>query len=168
MPIKRDVILSCGADEVCVFFASRGIGPTAWDTERTTHIRRRFVLLGQTLDGMRVWDIRRALQALGQIPGLAEPPIRIEARGNQAVLAAYASLWEPRVREVVLDSPPFRHRDGPTLACISRILEIPQAVALLLPEREIVLRAESSQEWRWLTDLAERIGGDVRLETMQP
>ncbi len=48
------------------FIAPRGIGPTQWSSNRTkqTHIRRRFMLLGQTLDGMRVWDVRRAIQAL--------------------------------------------------------------------------------------------------------
>ena len=48
------------------FVAPRGIGRTAWnaDPAKQTQIRRRFMLLGQTLDGMRVWDVRRALQAL--------------------------------------------------------------------------------------------------------
>src|SRR5206468_4080514 len=46
------------------FFAPRGVGLTAWsgDEKKRTQIRRRFMLLGQTLDGLRVWDIRRAVQ----------------------------------------------------------------------------------------------------------
>ena len=38
-------------------------GPTAWDQtsfQQTQH-RRRFFLLGQTLEGMQVWDTRRAV-----------------------------------------------------------------------------------------------------------
>ena len=48
------------------WFAPRGVGLTAWtgDEKRQTKIRRRFQLLGQTLDGMRVWDIRRAIQTI--------------------------------------------------------------------------------------------------------
>ena len=48
------------------FFAPRGVGLTAWSggEKRLTKIRRRFMLLGQTLDGMRVWDIRRAIQVI--------------------------------------------------------------------------------------------------------
>ena len=51
------------------YVCPRGIGPAAWtgDEKKQTQIRRRFMLLGQTLDGMRVWDIRRTIQALGQI-----------------------------------------------------------------------------------------------------
>lgn len=48
------------------FFAPRGRGLTAWsgDDKKQIQIRRRFMLLGQTLDGMRAWDIRRAIQAI--------------------------------------------------------------------------------------------------------
>src|SRR5688572_32237130 len=47
---------------VVAFVAPRGIGPTAWDADerKQTHIRRRFLLLGQTLDGMRVWEDRKS------------------------------------------------------------------------------------------------------------
>ena len=48
--------------------APRGVGPTAFDPseKKQTQIRRRFMLLGQTLDGMQVWDVRRAIQAIRQ------------------------------------------------------------------------------------------------------
>src|SRR6185436_17699381 len=51
---------------VLAYVAPRGVGLTAWsgDEKRQTQIRRRFMLLGQTLDGMRVWDIRRAVQVV--------------------------------------------------------------------------------------------------------
>src|SRR5262249_56879890 len=44
------------------YVAPRGVGPTAWDQteKKQIQIRRRFQLLGQTLDGMRVWGVRRA------------------------------------------------------------------------------------------------------------
>ena len=47
-----------------VLVPPRGIGPTCWAKPGTSvdqHIKRRFVLVGQTLDGQRVWDVRRAL-----------------------------------------------------------------------------------------------------------
>jgi hypothetical protein len=38
------------------FFAPRGVGPTSFSTQEpyATHVRRRFMLLGQTLAGMQV------------------------------------------------------------------------------------------------------------------
>src|SRR4051812_11924168 len=59
-----------------VFFPPRGLGPMAWETNGTkqTHIRRRFMLLGQTLDSMRVWDVRRAIQTLRRMDGYRDTP----------------------------------------------------------------------------------------------
>jgi hypothetical protein len=58
---------------VTTYFAPRGIGPTAWnpDERKQTQIRRRFMLLGQTRDSMRVWDVRRAIQAIRKIDSLS-------------------------------------------------------------------------------------------------
>ena len=53
------------ADRPIALIVPRGVGPTAWeDGTVDTHIRRRFALLGQTLDGMRAWDVGRGLRAL--------------------------------------------------------------------------------------------------------
>src|SRR6185369_14420930 len=48
------------------YFAPRGIGLTASssDTKKQTQTRRRFMLLGQTFNGMQSWDIRRAVQMI--------------------------------------------------------------------------------------------------------
>ena len=44
------------------YVCPRGVGPTAFNSNerKRTHIRRRFMLLGQTQDGMQTWDIKRA------------------------------------------------------------------------------------------------------------
>ncbi|MGB9602975.1 MAG: alpha/beta hydrolase family protein, partial [Limisphaerales bacterium] len=49
-----------------IYFAPRGIGPDDWNLSprKMTHILRRFMLIGQTLEGMRVFDIMRAVAAL--------------------------------------------------------------------------------------------------------
>lgn len=155
---------SCARNETCVFFAPTGVGPTAWDPEHTTHIRRRFALLGQSLDAMRAWDIRRALQAIREVPELADAPIEIRARGETGLLAVYASIWEPGVKRLLLSSPPSSHRDGPILPFVSRILDVPQALGLLLPERSLVLQTTAPDQWNWLQELARGVGGDLRLE----
>ena len=62
--------------------------------------------VGQTLDGMRVWDIQRAIKALRQIDGLEMAPLTIEAEGKMAVNALHASLCETMVNNL-LQSPHF-------------------------------------------------------------
>ncbi len=114
--------------EATVFFAPRGIGLTAWSggEKRLTQIRRRFMLLGQTLDGMRVWDIRRAVQVLHSLPGMDSAKIELQAEGNMAVNALYAALFEPEVRRLNLSGLPKSQRDGPDYLGVLTITDIPQ------------------------------------------
>jgi hypothetical protein len=79
------------------YVCPRGIGPTAWDQSKRkqTQHRRRFMLLGQTQDSMRVWDVRRAITALQTIAGLKEVPLWLQAQGVMSGVALYAALFEP-------------------------------------------------------------------------
>src|ERR1051325_9494259 len=113
-------------NSVVAFFAPRGVGPTRWDGEarKQTHIRRRFMLLGQTLDGMRVWDIRRALQAVRSFRSLQGVPLSVEAHHDLAVDALYASLFEPGVAALELRLMPASHGNGPDYLNVLRVLDI--------------------------------------------
>src|SRR5438034_2711688 len=117
---------------VCVYFAPRGIGPTAWsgDAKKQVQIRRRFMLLGQTLEGMRVWDIRRAVQAVRSFHSLQGLPLSLEASHNAGVNAVYASLFENGIASLELRQMPASHRDGPDYLNVLRVLGIPQAAAM--------------------------------------
>lgn len=116
-----------------VYFPPRGIGPTAWggDERTRTQIRRRFMLLGQTEGGMRVWDIRRAMGALAGIDGLSASDLQMRASGEAAVLSLHAALFEPRVKALTLSQMPAENRLGPDLLNVSRFVELP-ALALLV------------------------------------
>jgi hypothetical protein len=51
------------------------------------------------------------------------------------ILAAYAALFEPAVKEVVIIDPPATHKEGPILLNVLRILDIPDALGMLAPRR---------------------------------
>src|SRR5205814_8256126 len=106
------------------YFAPRGAGLNAWsgDEKAMTKTRRRFMLLGRTLDGMRVWDIRRAVQALSSIQASGEIPITLQGRGDMAGVALYASLYENAVKHLDLFMLPKSHAEGPELLNVLRIL----------------------------------------------
>jgi hypothetical protein len=110
------------------FFAPRGVGLTAWSggETRLTKIRRRFMLLGQTLDGMRVWDIRRAVQVLHSLPGTDAAKIKIHAEGSMGVNALYAALFEPAVRKLDLVDLPQSQMQGPDYLNVLKVTDIPQ------------------------------------------
>lgn len=126
----RDMLAS--GETALVFFAPRGIGLTAWDStpKKQTHNRRRFMLLGQTLDGMRVWDIRKALSVL---PALQEGrgPVSAAADGDMASNLLYAALFEDRISELTLSNLPESHRQGPDYLNVLRVADIPQVLQLV-------------------------------------
>ena len=151
--------------------APRGIGPTAWDqsVKKQTQHRRRFMLLGQTLDGMRIWDVRRAIQALAAIGSTPKLPLAIEGERQAAGWAVHASLWEPNIAQVDLHDLPPSHRDGPILLNVSRFLEMPQVVAMAAERCDVNLRQPDDTGWEYPRATAAKLGwGEDRLKIMPP
>lgn len=136
------------------YLAPRGIGPTRWSgigTPAEAHIKRRFALLGQTLDGQRVWDVRRALATLRGVEAIKGVPLWLQGKAEMAGIALYAALFEPDVVRLDLWNPPASHRQGPTLLNVRRTLDMPQAMALAFPKaiRLYVKDDEEAKGWDW-------------------
>src|SRR5207245_4353481 len=96
----------------------RGIGSTRWSEPGTpddAHLRRRFALLGQTLDGMRVWDVRRGIAALRALPELKGVPIMLEGKGEMAGIALYAGIFEPAIARLDVWHLSTSHRQAPII-----------------------------------------------------
>jgi dienelactone hydrolase len=147
--------------------APRGIGPTRWSEvslidgkPNGQHIRRRFALLSQTLDGQRVWDVRRAIACLHTLADTTDVPLWLEGRGEMAGIALYAALFEPQVARIDLWHPPISHHDGPTFLNVARILDIPQAVALAFPKTVQIYVKDDTEAaaWDWPLTLQKALG----------
>lgn len=145
---------------VVAWIAPRGIGPTAWtgDTKKKTQIRRRFALLGQTLDGMRVWDVRRAIQAARSVPELAQFPITLQGKGRAAGIALYAALFEPAVKRLDLTNLPASRRDGPDLLNVLQILDAPQALTMAAERTEVRLHQAKAEDWQFPLATLKQLG----------
>lgn len=115
------------------FFAPRGLEPSAWmqDPKKVIQIRRRYMLLGETLDSMRVWDIRCAVQALKALPACKAASITLRSQGEMGVNAAYATLFEPGVARLELAKLPKSQMQGPDYLNVLKILDIPDVLDLL-------------------------------------
>jgi hypothetical protein len=126
------------------FATPRGIGLTAWNPNerKQTQIHRRFMLLAQTLDGMRVWDVRRAIQALHQIDSLNNVPVALKGQNIMAGIVLYASLFEPEFAGLELWHLPNSHRDGPVFLNILRYMDIPQAVTIAAERTQVRIYPE--------------------------
>lgn len=126
------------------FIAPRGVGAGAYrvDEKKLTQIRRRFMLLGQTLDGMRVWDVVSALSALRIVREgrYARSTIELAGTGDGAVWALYATIMgSAPPASLVLDRLPGSHAEGPDFLNVLRVLDIPQATALAVETAPVQL-----------------------------
>ncbi len=143
-----------------VYIVPRGVGPTEWsrDERKRTQIRRRFMQLGQTADGMRIWDIRRALQALDEIDHFSSRPRMLHATGNAAALTLYASLFEEKISELHLAQLPTANREGITLLNVSRFVEMPH-VLLMAADRvktvHLSVKPEHKSAWDGVANVVE-------------
>lgn len=120
-------------DHALVLFAPRGAGLTAPDLDARGFIqfRRRFMLLGQTLDGMRVWDIRQAVHALDREFDFTRVRLNVRATGGMAVNVLMASVFEPKMASLQLDNLPPGLRDGPDYLNVLKVMDLPALVAMV-------------------------------------
>lgn len=105
------------------------------------YVKRSHLLIGRTIDDGRVWDIvasirqreqeRKALKDNGNL--------KVVGRGQAGILAAYAALFEPSIKEVVIIDPPKSHMEGPHFLGVLRVLDIPEALGLLAPNVKLTL-----------------------------
>lgn len=142
-----------------VLLLPRGIGPTAWnsDAKKRTQIERRFMLIGQTSDGMRIFDIVRVIQSIRGQNAWKGIPLTMKAQGRFGVLACYASVFEP-VDTHILTNMPTSHRDGPYILNSSRVLEVPQAVLLAADRSRVELNTQRTEDWQAPIAAAKRLG----------
>jgi hypothetical protein len=120
------------------FFAPRGVAPAPWSKKPASavQVRRRYMLLGQTLDSMRAWDIRCAANALCSLPGFETTPVSVRAGGQMGVNAAYAALFDPAIKKLELEQLPQSHADGPDYLNVLKVVDIPQVLEMLMERVE--------------------------------
>lgn len=158
--------LLISANAVWAWVAPRGVGPTAWDQkdfEQTQH-RRRFMLVGQTLDGMRVYDIVRSAAALRGIDGLVDARLFLRGRRIMAGNVLYASLFIDDVARADLWHPPRSHRDGPIYLNVRRFLDIPQALGWAATRAKVRIFQDGTDGWDYAAGFAEAAGVGSQLE----
>lgn len=153
------------------YIAPRGIGPTAWDQsgKKQTQHQRRFYLLGQSLDGMRAWDVRGAAQTLRAAEGFADVPLWLQSQRQMAGVTLYASLFEPEIARLDLHSLPASHRDGPFFLNVTRFLDMPQAVAMAAERSRVALYSDTPDAWEYPRQVGKVLGWDAKqLQIRQP
>jgi hypothetical protein len=146
------------------YVAPRGIGPTAWDQTEKKQIQhqRRFYLLGQSVDGMRVWDVRRSIQAIRELEPFAKSPLWLQSHRVMAGNTLYASLFEPNIARLDLYDLSKTHREGPYLLNVQQFLDMPISVSLAAERSRVVLYQADDKGWESTKELARVLGWDAK------
>jgi dienelactone hydrolase len=127
-----------------ITFAPRGVGLTALggDQRYQTQIRRRFMLLGGTLASSQVWDVLRASAAARTLPGLDGLPLHFHASPEMTEVAAFATLFEPKLASLTLAQPPRSDKAAPDFLNWSRIVTPSQLLQLAGQKTKVNLPAK--------------------------
>lgn len=142
------------------YICPRGIGPTEWtgSPKAQTQRLRRFYLAGQTLDSMRVWDVRRTIQGIQKLPGFEKTPLWIQAHRDMAANAVYASLFEKGITRLDLHELPTSHQQSPAYLNVLKFLDIPQAVAMAAKKNRVILYSDDEQAWQYPAQVVKNLG----------
>lgn len=140
-----------------VVFAPRGLGRDAWtgDEKALTHIRRRFALLGQSLDAMRVYDIKSLGHQLRTAMPYEVKKLTGVASNQSAGNLLYASLFSDQpFDQLQLTHLPKSHMDGPVYLNVLKFLDLPQALAVAAEGTTITLQETDPVVLEYLQDLS--------------
>jgi hypothetical protein len=142
------------------YLCPRGIGIHRWtnDPKKAAQIERRFALIGQTVDAMRVWDICQAIRAVRE-GGLGEKPLWLQASGPMAGNAVYASIWsEKPVARLDLHGLPKSHREGPIYLNVLKAGDLPFALTVAAERAAVRLYTREPADWTFVTGTAQALG----------
>ncbi len=161
-----------GTKWAMAYTTPRGVGAENWralSPTKQTHLKRRLLLLGESLESGQVWDIQQAAAALRTLPGLAKIPLWLQSEHTMAANTLYASLFIPEVTRLDLHALPTSHREGPTYLNVLRHLDLPQAAALAAERSTLALYTDLPDAWSYPRSVATALGlGDKRVQIRQP
>ncbi len=140
----------------------RGVGAGLWDAVTRKHFERTAMVLGRTLDEMRLYDILAAVEQIASRPDYDGSGITVAGRGEAGILGAYAALLDERITRVILQHPTVSHEEGPIFLNVLRYTDIPQVLAMLAP-RELVLLSHQPAEFGYTREVYELMGAGSAL-----
>ena len=149
---------------VMAYAPPTGVGPTRLGPEKAGKRNLRLQTAGHTIDSVRVWDARRAIQSLRSSGGMEGVSLWLQGSGRMAGVLAYASLFEPEITRLDLHNPPVSHNDGPFFFNILRIMDVPQALAIALERSKVVIYQQGDKGWEYPVAVAQTLGWKTKLQ----
>ena len=130
-----------------------------------TQLRRRYMLIGQTLDGMRVWDIACAVKALHSMDG--DAPLSVQAEQGMAVNALYASLFVHGISGLQLYQVPSNQKEGPDYLNVLKVMDIPEAAVMAAERCPLQIQSDETNGWEFLRAMAASPVAKLKVEWVE-
>jgi hypothetical protein len=112
------------------------------------------MLLGESLEGMQAWDVKRAVESIRTISDLDNATIHVRAEGDLAAVALYASLEVSPQPQLELVAPPASHRTSAPFFHVLRYIDMPQAMAMAAQRAPVKLKRVNEDNWRFALETA--------------
>jgi dienelactone hydrolase len=143
--------------ECIVVFTPRGLGPHAWhgNEAKQRQIRRRFQLIGTTVDAERVWDIRRAIQVIHQTCSSLSAPLELQGDDELQAIVLLATLFKPTASTQNCSGLPNDAQKWPDILNLTRTITPQELVAMAAFRNTISTDAESAHVMAFANKLAE-------------
>lgn len=140
-------LTQCSPDPgaACLVFLPRGVGDNSWNgnAAKQIQIRRRFQLIGTTLETMQIWDIRRAIQAARQLfPKATQLTIHSEDE-QLSPLVLLATIFEPSV-DVSVSGISSDPATWPSILNLMRAISPEEIVALAAWQNNLQLEPNAA------------------------
>jgi hypothetical protein len=142
-------------------FVPRGLGENEWkgSESKQIQIRRRFQLIGTTLETMQIWDIRRAIQAARQLFPKAKQITVHSEDAPLSHLVLLASLFEPPI-DVSISGISSDPAAWPSILNLTRTIAPEEIVALADWQNNLQMEAEVTD--RKVSRFVEQLRKDPR------
>lgn len=144
----------------------RNTGATSVGAGYLWTLRRLYPLLGHTLPERQVYDLLAGSALMRQEPATSSTVLF--GQGETAALAIYAAVLDPKISELILDSPPETHTKPETAEFLGilRIGDLPQNLALLHP-RPITFIGKLPPAYEWTKQVYAKLGAGDRVRVIK-
>jgi dienelactone hydrolase len=141
LKVTRDWAKPFVDERVVYAVLPRGGLPSRWTRKNPpNYVERAHALLGTTVDTGRMHDVAATARMFDEtFKGAIS--WRVVGKGQAGVVAGYAALFEPTIKEVVIVDPPASHMEGPYFLNVLRVLDVPEALGLLAPRPLTLINA---------------------------
>jgi hypothetical protein len=103
------------------------------------------MLLGQTLAGMQVWDVRRAAHAIRNLKDFGTLPMHFHASPEMTEVATFAAIFEPGIASLTLTQAPRTDKEAPDFLNWSRVVTPQQLLSLAQSRCKVNLDGHAQQ-----------------------